>query len=260
MAYELFKRAASQGAARPTKALRIVGELRKNAQQAYNNTHKNSPTAAQQLKTGITVGTAPEVDQKLNEELNILFESRRIMEIPEKQRSQFATTNPPQSTFNTSSLPPVNQEHTSSGSPANIFDTVHPELMEDLRYSNRLNEVRYPELDWSFDGLASWNDAKADASALDVTYDPQRVVYYPNQTADVVRPFMDTQSQRNVDGGVDLASAQKIFHTDMVSSMMEGDEMVPDDLALVAGGFTWDPAWQSLMDQLGIAEHQPTMT
>lgn len=252
MAYELFQRAASQGASRPNKALGIVGKLRKNAQQAYDTLHKISPTAAQQSNTGAKVGIAPDVDQELTQELNTLFESRRIIEIPDQRPPTTAPSTP--SAFNTSDSPLVNQERTSS---ANIFDTVHPELMEDLRSSNKLNEVIYPSLDWSFDGLASWDDVPADASALDGTYQPQEVVYYPDQMSGLLPPLIDAQDQMPVNGGVDLTSAtQQNFRTDMMSSMMSGNDIIPDDLGLVAGGVTWDPAWQSLMDQLGIAEHQ----
>ncbi|KAF8524452.1 fungal-specific transcription factor domain-containing protein [Gautieria morchelliformis] len=252
MAHELFERATSHGAARPTKAMSLVGRLRKNARQAYDIAHNSSQTAVQQQNVGSIVGTAQDVGQKLNEEVDKLFQSRRIMEIPEQQRSQYPmtmTTSTP-SASNITTTPSSNQEESMSGSLASIFDTVHPELMEDLLSSNKLNEARYPMLDWSFKGLASWDNVPADAPAPDLT--SQGVVYNTDQMGH--NPLIDAQGTAYEVGLT--PDARRIFRTGIFSSMMEGIEMVPGDVDAVAGGLTWDPAWKSLMDQLGIAEQQ----
>ncbi|KAF8575331.1 hypothetical protein K439DRAFT_1665095 [Ramaria rubella] len=238
LSYGLFQRAASHGAIRPAKALSIVARLRENAHKVYEIAQKRPSSAPDHPhpNSGYKVGTAPEMENQGSEELNILFGGHRVREIPKRQPSlSMATTigsSQNSSGFNNGNYSLSEQQGSASGSassgssPGGIFDSLHPDLMEDLQSTNKLNEARYPWFDWTFEGLASWNNVQNDAPVPDIVYAPPEGI--------------QTILQSNA------------------SSVLDGTDMMRDGLGIVAGGITWDPSWQSLMDQLGVSASHST--
>jgi hypothetical protein len=229
-----------------------VGRLRAQAHEVGDAIRKTGQIPSLHPNAGCRVGTAPEVEHLSSEDMNILLGGRGVKDVAKRHHPQSTSITPaPQLGADVSNPQPSGQTQSdvgsagSASSPGNILDKLHPDLMEDLRYTNQLNQAHFAEMDWTISNLASWQDAQATASTADVPYVPNVAV-----------PAFNNGFEGNSFPAATVAGPDSAFGFDP-SSFISG-ETVGDDLGLVTGGMAWDPSWQSLMDRLGVAEMHST--
>ena len=111
----------------------------------------------------------------------------------------------------------------------------------DLCSTNKLSDIKFPSMSRNFSEFASWNDVQ---SALST----RQPLNAPN-----IMPhgFAQNNPPQPTTLGADPFHA---FGFDPTSLDKEGGEMARDDFGMINSGGTWDTSWQSLMDQLGVAE------
>lgn len=229
----------------------IVGRLRGQAHRVLDNIRKKDPQ----------LGTTPEVVGLTPEDMSILSGGGGVKEVPKRQHTQSTMATLPQpSTCALNFAPKVqipsdvgsmsagsspgnkfDSPDNISDSPGHIFETLHPDLMEDLRSTNKLNEAKLPSMNWDFSELTSRNDVQPVLPA----YQPPTTLYFSNSFGQ--NNLLPTPSM-----GVGPTDAWSFDPTS--SSVMERSEMAASggNFGMVTGGGAYDTSWQRWMDQLGV--------
>ncbi|KAF8522925.1 fungal-specific transcription factor domain-containing protein [Hysterangium stoloniferum] len=216
--FELFQKAARRGAPRAIKALGVITRLHNKSHEIYDKHAVNLPKGVPDADW--KVGNPPINPDIPIEELDLIFGSQRVREVQKRP-----------SLSNSGGIVPSN--------PA-AFGSLFPDLMVDLQSMTQLSQGQAPWNDWSFDisAEATWNDG--DINPL------------PDGT---FHPFLPQNFMSNSDVSMDAQNSPTSTTVHAPSNITI--PIVPDSTGSFDGA-GWDPSWQSILDQLGLAGYQPT--